>query len=53
MITNSKGKPIKIDQLWGIEFGGGSSINGNTNALYFTAGPNNGKDGLFGMITFK
>jgi uncharacterized protein (TIGR03118 family) len=52
-ITNSKGKPIKIDQLWGLEFGGGSSINGNTNALYFTAGPNSSKDGLFGMITFK
>jgi len=52
-ITNSKGKPIKIDQLWGIEFGGGSSSNGKTNALYFTAGPNNGVDGLFGVIKFK
>jgi len=52
-IKNSKGNPIKIDQLWGLDFGGGSSSNGNTNALYFTAGPNSGKDGLFGMITFK
>jgi len=52
-ITNSKGKPIKIDQLWGIEFGGGSTSNGKTNALYFTAGPNKGSDGLFGVITFK
>jgi uncharacterized protein (TIGR03118 family) len=52
-ITNSKGKPIKIDQLWGIEFGGGSASNGKTNALYFTAGPKNGSDGLFGVITFK
>ena len=52
-ITNSKGKPIKIDQLWGLDFGGGSSSNGKTNTLYFTAGPNSGKDGLFGMITFK
>jgi uncharacterized protein (TIGR03118 family) len=52
-ITNSKGKPIKIDQLWGIEFGGGSASNGKTNALYFTAGPNNGSNGLFGVITFK
>jgi len=52
-ITNSKGKPIKIDQLWGIEFGGGSSSNGKTNALYFAAGPNNGVDGLFGVIKFK
>jgi uncharacterized protein (TIGR03118 family) len=52
-ITNAKGKPIKIDQLWGIEFGGGSASNGKTNALYFTAGPKNGSDGLFGVITFK
>jgi uncharacterized protein (TIGR03118 family) len=52
-ITNSKGKSIKIDQLWAIEFGGGSSANGKTNALYFTAGPNNSADGLFGMINFK
>jgi uncharacterized protein (TIGR03118 family) len=52
-IKNSKGKPIKIDRLWGLDFGGGSSSNGKTNALYFTAGPNKGKDGLFGVITFK
>lgn len=52
-ITNSKGKPIKIDQLWGIEFGGGSSSNGKTNALYFAAGPSNSADGLFGVINFK
>ena len=52
-ITNAKGKPIKIDQLWGIEFGGGSSSNGKTNSLYFTAGPNSSADGLFGMINSK
>jgi uncharacterized protein (TIGR03118 family) len=52
-IKNSKGKPIEIDQLWGLDFGGGSSSNGKTNALYFAAGPNKGKDGLFGVITFK
>jgi len=52
-ITNSKGKPIKIDQLWSIEFGGGSSSNGKTNSLYFTAGPSNSADGLFGMINSK
>jgi uncharacterized protein (TIGR03118 family) len=52
-IKNSKGKAIEIDQLWGIEFGGGSSSNGKTNALYFTAGPNNSADGLFGVIKSK
>ena len=32
-------KPIQINQLWGIEFGGGSANNGNTNQLFYTAGP--------------
>jgi len=51
-ITNSKGKAIKIDQLWAIEFGGGSANNGNKDDLYFTAGPNNNLDGTFGVIKF-
>ncbi len=50
-IKTKAGKAIEIDQLWGIEFGGGSSANGKTNALYFTAGPNNSAGGLFGVIT--
>jgi uncharacterized protein (TIGR03118 family) len=49
-IRDSSGKPIKIDQLWAIEFGGGSSANGATNQLFFTAGPNNNVNGLFGVI---
>jgi len=50
-VKNSAGKPIYIDQLWGIEFGGGSPANGNTNQLFFTAGPNNNVNGLFGVIS--
>lgn len=46
----SCGEPIEIDQLWGIMFGGGSSNNGDTNELFFTAGPNNDLSGLFGVI---
>jgi len=49
-ITNSKGKPIVIDQLWGIEFGGGSPANGSTNELFFTAGPSKNANGIFGAI---
>jgi len=49
-IKNVAGKPIKINQLWGIEFGGGSVANGKTNQLFFTAGPKNGVNGLFGVI---
>jgi uncharacterized protein (TIGR03118 family) len=52
-IKNSANKPIKINQLWAIEFGGGSAANGKKNQLFFTAGPNNGLDGLFGVIAFK
>ena len=46
----SAGKAIKISQIWAIEFGGGSSENGNTNQLYYTAGPKNGAQGVFGVI---
>jgi uncharacterized protein (TIGR03118 family) len=49
-IKNKMGKPIKINQLWGIEFGGGTPANGNTNQLFYTAGPKNGLNGLFGVI---
>lgn len=52
-VSSSTGKPIQIDQLWGIDFGGGSSSNGSTNQLFFTAGPNNNLDGLFGVISFQ
>jgi uncharacterized protein (TIGR03118 family) len=49
-VTGSNGKPIYIDQIWGIEFGGGSSLNGQTNQLFWAAGPLNNVDGAFGYI---
>jgi uncharacterized protein (TIGR03118 family) len=52
-VVNALGKPIKIDQLWGIEFGGGTAANGKTNQLFFTAGPKNNFNGTFGVIAFK
>lgn len=54
-VKNAAHKPITIGQLWGIEFGGGGpdNANGKTNQLYFTAGPKNNVDGLFGVIAFK
>ena len=51
-VTNSAGKPIAIKGLWGIEFGGGTAANGQTNQLFFTAGPSD-TDGYFGAIVFK
>ena len=50
-ISSSAGVPITIAGLWGIEFGGGSSKNGNTNQLFFTAGTDNETAGLFGVIS--
>jgi uncharacterized protein (TIGR03118 family) len=42
-------KIISIDGIWGLTFGNGHSL-GDANALYFTAGPNNEEDGLFGRL---
>lgn len=48
-MKNSAGKAITIGGLWGLEFGGGSSLNGQKNQLFFTAGPSD-TDGYFGVI---
>jgi uncharacterized protein (TIGR03118 family) len=52
-ITDTNGKDIEINQLWGIGFGGGTANNGNANQLFFTAGPDNNLAGTFGVIAFK
>ena len=52
-IRDTNGKNILIDQLWGIDFGGGSANNGRTNQLFFTAGPKNNLAGTFGVINVK
>jgi uncharacterized protein (TIGR03118 family) len=52
-VKDTSGKDIVIDQLWGIEFGGGAANNGKTNQLFFTAGPYNNLAGTFGVIALK
>jgi uncharacterized protein (TIGR03118 family) len=42
-------RPVTIDGLWGLGFGNGAG-SGATNALYFTAGPDDESHGLFGRI---
>jgi uncharacterized protein (TIGR03118 family) len=44
-------RPVAIDGLWALQFGHGAPNNGPTNTLFFTAGPNDEEDGLFGSIT--
>jgi uncharacterized protein (TIGR03118 family) len=48
-LRDASNKPITIDGLWSLTFGNGGS-GGNANTLYFAAGPNGEKDGLFGSI---
>jgi uncharacterized protein (TIGR03118 family) len=48
-LTGAKGKPIVIDGLWALQFGNGKQA-GSTGALFFTAGLDGEKHGLFGSI---
>src|SRR5205085_507279 len=49
-VLNLDGSTMKIDGLWGLAFGnGGASGPGNT--LFFTAGPDDEANGVFGMLT--
>jgi len=48
-VLKEDGSRLAIDGLWGLAFGnGGKSGPGNT--LFFTAGPNDEHNGLFGML---
>jgi uncharacterized protein (TIGR03118 family) len=44
------GHPLIVDGLWGIGFGNGSA-SGDTDDLYFAAGPDDEMHGLFGEIS--
>ena len=48
-LRDAANNPIANDGLWGLHFGNGGN-GGSLNTLYFTAGPNNEADGLFGSI---
>jgi uncharacterized protein (TIGR03118 family) len=48
-VRNPHGQAIVIDGLWTIMFGNGRN-GGEQNKLYFTAGPNDESDGLFGSL---
>jgi uncharacterized protein (TIGR03118 family) len=48
-LSDANGDPIQNPGLWSLHFGNGG-IGGDPNTLYFTAGLNGEKDGLFGSI---
>jgi uncharacterized protein (TIGR03118 family) len=51
-LTNAKGKPLVIPDLWALDFGNGNTGGkaGLSSALYFTAGIDGQAGGLFGSI---
>jgi uncharacterized protein (TIGR03118 family) len=51
-LRDGEAKPVEIAGLWALMFGNGESL-GDANALYFTAGPEDEKDGLFGSLRLQ
>ncbi len=50
-MRTSHDSPVAIAGLWGLQFGNGESL-GDSNALYFAAGPQDETDGLFGSLRY-
>lgn len=48
----ASGNYVRIPGLWGLQFGNGASL-GDSNALYFAAGPGEEVQGVFGAIRFS
>ncbi len=49
-LKGANAQPVTIPGLWGLQFGNGVSA-GDTDVLYFSAGPNQGAHGLFGSLS--
>jgi uncharacterized protein (TIGR03118 family) len=49
-VAGSNHQPLQISGLWTLMVGAGVDGVTHQNAIYFTAGPNSQKDGLFGFI---
>ena len=50
-LRNEAGQVIGLDGTWALMFGNGASL-GDTNALYFAAGPEGETAGLFGSLRY-
>jgi uncharacterized protein (TIGR03118 family) len=51
-VRKPSGQPIVIEGLWALKFGNDGN-GGSSQTLYFTAGPNDEADGLFGALSPK
>lgn len=49
-LRDADGNVVSIDGIWGLTFGNGVHL-GDSNVLYFTAGPNEENDGIFGRLS--
>jgi hypothetical protein len=49
-VLNADGSTVNIDGLWALAFGNGGA-SGPGSSLFFTAGPGNETNGLFGTLT--
>ena len=50
LLNSDNDNAMSIDGLWAISFAGDNANSGLARELYFTAGPNDEEDGLFGKI---
>jgi uncharacterized protein (TIGR03118 family) len=50
-LRDTNGVPIEVEQIWAIQFGHDSAANGAHNQLFFSAGPADYSNGVFGVIT--
>ena len=56
VLQDTSGKPLSINGIWSISFANSATPNSYdpdeapASELYFTAGPNQGTDGLFGYL---
>lgn len=48
-LRDAADKPVAVEGMWGLQFGNGASL-GDSNALYYAAGPKDEVDGVFGAI---
>jgi uncharacterized protein (TIGR03118 family) len=48
-LRDDSGSPVKVEGIWGLLFGNGASL-GDTDSLYFAAGPEDENDGIFGKL---
>jgi uncharacterized protein (TIGR03118 family) len=49
-LLNADNSMLTIDGLWALSFGAGNTNSGSATELYFTAGPNEEANGLFGKV---